>query len=106
MKPRPADYEFISSAGGGSHDSPGFGRTGRRAMAAAGLYGCEAYLQEPEKFSLDSQQGVTRLNITVVRRSQWGGFNLHRGFVRLPDEDLAIAVARIVCEAAGALPER
>lgn len=75
----------------------------RRAMAAATLYGSEAYQQESDQSPRESL-GKGEFRIIVVRRSQRGEFKLHRGYVRLPDQDLAEAVARIVRDAAVELP--
>ena len=75
----------------------------RRAMAAATLYGCEAYLQESE-FPLEPPHGEVGLRIIVVRRSHRGDRQVKN--VRLPDQNLAEVVARIVCNAAGELADR
>ena len=75
-----------------------------RAMAAATLYGCEAYLQESEQFPLESPHGQVGLRIIVVRSSRRGDRQVKN--VRLPDQNLAEVVARIVIDAAGELPDR
>lgn len=75
----------------------------RRAMAAATLCGCDAYLQESEP-PLKSPHGEVGLRIIVVRRSRRGDRQVKN--VRLSDQNLGEIVARIVSDAAGELPDR
>ena len=75
----------------------------RRAMAAATLCGCDAYLQESEP-PLKSLHGEVGLRIIVVRRARRGDRQVKN--VRVSAQNLGEVVARIVSDAAGELADR
>lgn len=103
VESRPADYDFIFSAGVVPMTPLDLAELRRRAMAAATLYGCDAYLHESE-FPLESPRGEVGLRIIVVRQSRRGDRQVKN--VRLPDQNLGDVVARIVSDTAGELPDR
>lgn len=75
-----------------------------RAMAAAHMYGCEADVQRADQLLFDSNHRVD-LKIVVIKRSIRDELQTLEHNVRLPRNDLAKSVVRIVGNAAARLAE-